>query len=256
MGKGRGMSVGEFCGDMADSARNPAGRMFWCFWLVAGAIFTIVTLSMTIEAIDSTELGLPYDTVKCNLKREVKGEGMHFKTVYGQFIKWPAMYKRLSLEEQCNSKLRAAGHAELILEELVGGRLCIRLGDSNPGLSLCSRPLKRPSVIESLRSKGTGPDWPTDKSHTPIEADPGCPPGGCLFNLSADATEHAELSAALPAERDRLRARLDELLKGKFQTTWTDPKYEKCVTLAEYVEAHGGFAGPICSRGALPMESD
>ena len=53
MGKGRDMSVGEFCGDMADSARNPAGRMFWCFWLVAGAIFTIVTLSMTIEAIDS-----------------------------------------------------------------------------------------------------------------------------------------------------------------------------------------------------------
>ena len=103
-GKGRGMSVGEFCGDMADSARNPTGRMFWCFWLVAGAIFTIVTLSMTIEAIDSTELGLPYDTVKCNLKREVKGEGMHFKTVYGEFIKWPAMYKRLSLEEQCNSK--------------------------------------------------------------------------------------------------------------------------------------------------------
>ena len=93
MGKGRGMSVGEFCGDMADSARNPAGRMFWCFWLVAGAIFTIVTLSMTIEAIDSTEPSLlPYDTVKCNLKREVKGEGMHFKTVYGEFIKWPAMY--------------------------------------------------------------------------------------------------------------------------------------------------------------------
>ena len=97
----------------------------------------------------------------------------------------------------------------------------------------------------------TGPVWPTDKSHTPLEADPGCPPGGCLFNLTADETEHHELSAQLPEEKSRLTSRLQELLKGKFQSKWTDPKYEDCVTLADYVEAHHGFAGPICGASRV-----
>ena len=92
----------------------------------------------------------------------------------------------------------------------------------------------------------TGPIWPTEHSHTPLEADPGCPAGGCLFNLSADETEHTELSAALPRQKRRLAARLAELLRTKFQSEWTDPRYEACTTLKEYVAAHRGFAGPIC----------
>ena len=109
--------------------------------------------------------------------------------------------------------------------------------------------LNTTAVLGRLSGYWTGPRWPTDKSHTPLEDDPGCPMGGCLFNLSADPTEHREISAALPRERDRLRARLDALLRTKFQTNWTDPRFEACTTLAEYVASHRGFAGPICSQG-------
>lgn len=108
--------------------------------------------------------------------------------------------------------------------------------------------LNTTAVLGKLSGYWTGAIWPTDKSHTPTEADPGCPKGGCLFNLSADVTEHAEISAKLPHERDRLRARLDALLQTKFQTNWTDPRYDECTTLAEYIVGHKGFAGPICSR--------
>ena len=32
-------------------------------------------------------VALPYDTVKCVLKDEIKEEGMHFKTAFGALIK-------------------------------------------------------------------------------------------------------------------------------------------------------------------------
>ena len=37
--------------------------------------------------------------------------------------------------------------------------------------------------------------WPRDgNNHTPSEVDPGCPEGGCLFNLRLDRTERKEFS--------------------------------------------------------------
>lgn len=106
--------------------------------------------------------------------------------------------------------------------------------------------LNTTAVLGKLSGYWTGAVWPTDHAHTPIEGDPGCPHGGCLFNLTDDETEHKELSAVLPKERERLAARLATLLQTKFQTTWTDPQYEACASLADYVDAHRGFAGPIC----------
>ena len=85
--------------------------------------------------------------------------------------------------------------------------------------------------------------------------DPGCPHEvGCLFNLSNDPNERHELSAALPAEAARLRARLRKLNKGRFQSgSQADPRYDRllesrahCVTLDDYAHRHRGFAGPVC----------
>ena len=99
----------------------------------------------------------------------------------------------------------------------------------------------------------TGPTWPEDAAHRPLEPDPGCPHGGCLFNLTLDESEHVELSATMPRERERLAARLEAIMKTKFQTTWTDPRYTDCTTLEKYVSAHRGFAGPICGPYSSPQ---
>lgn len=112
------------------------------------------------------------------------------------------------------------------------------------------------TIVEGRRSGyWTGPTWPTDAAHVPVEDDPGCPPLGCLFNLSADETEHHDLSADMPHVHARLAARLATLVRGKFQTRWTDPRYARCVTLAEYVDAHRGFAGPICEWSGEAIEA-
>ena len=42
--------------------------------------------------------------MRCVLADEVVVEGMHWKSPFGQFIKWPAMYKRINMEQTCNSK--------------------------------------------------------------------------------------------------------------------------------------------------------
>ena len=65
----------------------------------------------------------------------------------------------------------------------------------------------------------TGPIWPIGNNHTPLEADPGCPPGGCLFNLRLDRTEHREFSAEQPEIKARMAARMVELRRGRFQTS-------------------------------------
>jgi hypothetical protein len=123
----------------------------------------------------------------------------------------------------------------------------------------------------------TGPTWPAHLHPPPSSAgskpsatsgaanvhqmpgtfvpDPGCPHEvGCLFNLSNDPNERHELSAALPAEAARLRARLRKLNKGRFQSgSQADPRYDRllesrahCVTLDDYARRHRGFAGPVC----------
>jgi arylsulfatase B len=102
-------------------------------------------------------------------------------------------------------------------------------------------------VLGVLSGYWTGPVWPFDDARTPLEADPGCPLGGCLFNITADPTEHDELSARLPDKRRELVDRLAELVAGRYQTAYEDPDEQNCTTLAEYVATHAGFAGPVCA---------
>lgn len=106
----------------------------------------------------------------------------------------------------------------------------------------------------------TGPVWPNyaqksasllaaDPKHH-FEPDPGCPAGvGCLFNLSSDPNERYELSSRMPGQAERLRARLRKLLKHRYQTGWDEVLEARasCTSLAEYVRAHRGFAGPVCA---------
>ena len=59
----------------------------------------------------------------------------------------------------------------------------------------------------------TGPLWPINGSQTKgtapgFEPDPGCPDGGCLFNLRLDRTEHKEFSSEQPELRARMAARM------------------------------------------------
>jgi hypothetical protein len=59
----------------------------------------------------------------------------------------------------------------------------------------------------------TGPLWPINGSQTKgtapgFEPDPGCPDGGCLFNLRLDRTEHQEFSSEQPELRARMAARM------------------------------------------------
>lgn len=96
----------------------------------------------------------------------------------------------------------------------------------------------------------TGPVWPVGNNHTPLEADPGCPEGGCLFNLRIDRTEHREFSAEQPALKAQMQARLEELLVTQFQTgiNYTAGQ-DNCTGLATVVEMNCGFVAPCCSKG-------
>jgi hypothetical protein len=52
-----------------------------------------------------------------------------------------------------------------------------------------------------------GPSYPNSTEKLPMDA-PGCP-DGCLYNISADPTEHVDLSGQFPHVTTKLRKRLD-----------------------------------------------
>ena len=93
----------------------------------------------------------------------------------------------------------------------------------------------------------TGPVWPVDNNHKPLEVDPGCPADGCLFDLSLDVTEHTELSAQYPERQQAMKKQMAAYRAGSFQTS-SSGGYDRCVTVAEYAAANGGFAGPLCTK--------
>lgn len=103
----------------------------------------------------------------------------------------------------------------------------------------------------------TAPTWPTHEFGTldpnrthGMQADPGCAASGCLFNLSAgDLVERHDLSGTHLAALQHLRSRLAEHLRERFVSNYSDPRYQKCISLRDYVSWHSGFAGPVCSRG-------
>eukprot|EP01064_Diplonema_japonicum_P008072 TRINITY_DN15601_c0_g1_i1.p1 TRINITY_DN15601_c0_g1~~TRINITY_DN15601_c0_g1_i1.p1 ORF type:complete len:512 (+),score=90.07 TRINITY_DN15601_c0_g1_i1:51-1538(+) len=92
----------------------------------------------------------------------------------------------------------------------------------------------------------TGPWWPITSAHVPLEADPGCPVDGCLFNLADDVTEHHELSTQYPERQQAMKAQLAKYVEGRFQTNSTYG-YNNCTTLKEAASKNGGFAAPLCT---------
>jgi hypothetical protein len=95
-------------------------------------------------------------------------------------------------------------------------------------------------------------------SHMPLEADPGCPPGGCLFNLRLDRTEHKEFSAEHPEVKARMVKRMQELMVTTFQTdaTYTGG-YNDCKNQTEISSEQHGFYGVCCGlSGSQPLVNE
>lgn len=104
------------------------------------------------------------------------------------------------------------------------------------------------STVQNASSALGGSGAPHASSHSAAyTADPGCPRGGCLFNISRDPSERLDLSQQMPKETHKLRKALAALVRARFQSGRTEPG-EECVSLAAYVAAHRGFAGPVCRR--------
>jgi arylsulfatase B len=131
-----------------------------------------------------------------------------------------------------------------------------------PSASSAGRPAAFTSASRTSDPVAAGLRHRLPSAFTP---DPGCPRAvGCLFNLSDDPNERRELSADLPAEAARLRARLRKLNKASFQSgSRGDPRHDRllepharCVTLEEYARRHQGFAGPVCTLMRRPLPTD
>ena len=102
----------------------------------------------------------------------------------------------------------------------------------------------------------TGPVWPLDgNNHSFLEPDTGCPTGGCLFNLRLDATEHLEFSAAQPARKAAMKARMAQLKAGRWQSGNYTAGYDNCTAEATAVALRHGFVGPVCTKGPPPPPS-
>eukprot|EP01060_Flectonema_neradi_P009096 TRINITY_DN16506_c0_g1_i1.p1 TRINITY_DN16506_c0_g1~~TRINITY_DN16506_c0_g1_i1.p1 ORF type:complete len:511 (+),score=114.92 TRINITY_DN16506_c0_g1_i1:174-1535(+) len=93
----------------------------------------------------------------------------------------------------------------------------------------------------------TGPVWPIDNNHQPLEEDPGCPADGCLFNIVTDPTEHHELSKQYPQRLQQMKAKLAQYVAGAFQTN-SSMGYDNCKSLDEVASENGGFAAPLCTK--------
>lgn len=61
-----------------------------------------------------------------------------------------------------------------------------------------------------------GPEYPNSTAKLPA-TEPGCPEG-CLFNITADPTEHVDLALKFPAVVSRLRERLSKLGATTYQS--------------------------------------
>ena len=73
-------------------------------------------------------------------------------------------------------------------------------------------------------------------------------PGGCLFNIEHDQTEHVDLAKTLPAKLEELRARAKQLRDTMFNPDRCFPYTpETSCAMAQLnaaIEANGGFAAP------------
>lgn len=117
------------------------------------------------------------------------------------------------------------------------------------------------TVIKNAGSpKGSGywtaAVWPvgtnlrSNESHMPNEADPGCPDGGCLFNLRLDRTEHNEYSLQFPEIKAKMSSRMKALMATTFQSDASfTGGYDDCKDQTAVSSKLHGFFGVCCSKG-------
>jgi len=73
----------------------------------------------------------------------------------------------------------------------------------------------------------------------------------CIFDIFADPNERNDLSATDLGLQliANLSARLEEIKATTFSTADADFKgnFSNCITNDDYMAAHGGFVGPLCT---------
>ena len=96
----------------------------------------------------------------------------------------------------------------------------------------------------------TPAQWPRNgNNHTPSEVDPGCPEGGCLFNLRLDRTERKEFSLEYPEVKARMVARMKILFATTFQSNATyTGGYDDCQSEIQVANELHGFRGVCCKK--------
>lgn len=96
----------------------------------------------------------------------------------------------------------------------------------------------------------TPAQWPGNRNnHTPSEVDPGCPDGGCLFNLRLDRTERKEYSLEYPEVKARMVARMKVLFATTFQSNATHTGgFDDCQSEFTVARELHGFFGTCCKK--------
>eukprot|EP00936_MAST-01D_sp_MAST-1D-sp1_P002924 g2924.t1 len=68
---------------------------------------------------------------------------------------------------------------------------------------------------------------------------------GCLYDIQSDAAEHDDLRLLQPDTYARMHARLTDLAKSTYQTSYIQPNL-KCLTPEQAKAYYRGFRGPPC----------
>ena len=135
---------------------------------------------------------------------------------------------------------------------ILAGAVGLKAGVANATCGCLEAPCKARTPDSVSCGYWTGAVWPTKAGfNSPgYVADPGCPPGGCLFHLPSDPSEKRELSAEFPDKLAELAGRLAEIRKTAFQTWNYTAGCDECETVEEVAASHHGFVAPPCTCGS------
>jgi len=93
--------------DAAYAWRNTHRLVKWplvSFVLGCILIFVVVTLSTSIERVESKYYAVEYSPITGKVGNDVKSEGLHVKPAYGSFILWPKTYATRTEKVECNTE--------------------------------------------------------------------------------------------------------------------------------------------------------
>lgn len=95
---------GYVCEDLREETPKPV-KWGCCIFFTIGVLITvIVVIASSLESIESTDIGITYDSYQAILKDEKKEEGLHTKPTFGKFILWPKTHKTMTQKLNCLSQ--------------------------------------------------------------------------------------------------------------------------------------------------------